>query len=475
MNKYLFTLMLLPTLSFGANHKMMKKDHPKTWVKADVTPFTEMQDTKALDRKVASDSSDLTNYNQLVSGFNSVKSASDIEKFINDTKKKSIIKSDPSSLFLSAHLQALSSLRGAFWRLKPLFEANGGENRFTHSLVVSFIKHVAGFTSIVNPTEQSAAVLDYLSAPFTTADGKLVGKISSEPELQNWMQSSLRVEILGLIKQLNTISPADRVTWNQQLVYGDKSFVGNNGKEVEFGYDEVQALVSSYEMTVAEIDMFCSYYQDGAISLFQDTGKLYGFDGFLFDNVDGVTGIEISKVLKNPNYTDLWTLNTDIAPEAMKEAYTLISSAERRSEATWNHLAKRPLGSNMMFSPLLNQLAGDKANATFMNARRVLKGEAVRSSVTGEVVKFNTVKFFNEPPQDLKKFYPISFSTQKTKKVTLNIEGKSKQVTYRDFSHGSPLGWNVSEYQKYFDVSNDAGVKSSLRAMNHALGGMFVK
>lgn len=465
MMKLLAVVFFLPCLSFASAPRLT------SWTKAEIKPFVK-KEGKVSDRKVANGSEDLAIYHQLVKNVNSVKSTNELATLLTKSKTKNISDRDSSALFLSAHLGALSSLRGMLWRIKPLFEKSG--NKFAHSMAVSFLKNTASFSAIINPTEQSGVFLDYLSAPYINTDGTLAEKISTEIELQNWLQTSLRIEILNLIAKLETIPENAQITWNQQVVYGQKAFADEDSRLIHFGYDEVQALISSYEVTVAQIDMFCAYNQKGSLALFQDTGKLYGFDGFLFDKIDGVTGIETANVINSAKYSNLWTLNTEVGPHAMKEAYTLLESAIGRAEQAWTNLGDRS-NSKMALSPIWHQASKEGVAATFMSTRRVLKGEAIRSNVTGEIVRFNTYKFFNDPPQDLKKFYPIAFNTNKTKAITLNVNGKNKEIPYRDFTHGSPQAWNVAAYQKYFDVKSNADIKTSLRVINHSMGGMIAQ
>lgn len=476
MNKFLFLALLLPTLSFGATARPKKTPKVlKTWVRLDIQPFDEkMANLPAAGRKVANYSEDPASYDELVKSFNNLKTSAELEAFINLNKQRLNSFSDPSSVFFLSHVTALQPLRGIVWRSRGLFESNGGKNRLSQSVIVTQLKNYAGFLSIVNPSETQAAVFDYLVAPYSV-DGALPDKIESEPQLQAWMEESLKPAVITLKNKLNTIPAGSEIKWNQQINFGAKSFSDGVERDLIFGTEEVQMLVASYELNAAQINMFCAYNQTGAMDFAQDVGKLHGFDGFIFNNVDGVTSNEVASVVRANKYAELWTLNPDFGQEAMKEAGTLITSAVYRSENAWNRFSKRDEDGEFALSSLIAQVGKKGASATFLNTKRALKGEKIRSAITGEIVKFNAPKFFNDSPADLKAFYPTKFIKNKNKEVVLSLNGQNKKVSYRDYTNGTGAGWNVAEYQKYFEVANDGDIKRSLRVMNHSVSGFLAK
>lgn len=477
MNKFLFLSLTLMSLSFGVSAK--PKSNPKvfkSWVKLDIQPFDEKTASLPFSkgRKVANYSGDPASYDDLVKSFNALKTSAELESFISLNKQRLNSFSDPSSVFFLSHVTALQPLRGIVWRSRGLFESNGGKNRLSQSAIVTQLKSYAGFLSIVNPSETQAAVFDYLVAPYSL-DGSLPEKIENESQLQAWMQESLKPAVITLKNKLNTIPAGSEIKWNQQINFGAKSFSDGVERDLVFGTEEVQVLVASYELNAAEINMFCAYNQTGTMDFAQDVGKLYGFDGFIFNNVDGVTSNDVASVIRASRYAKLWTLNPDFGQEAMREAGTLITSAVYRSENAWNHFSKRDEEGDFALSSLIAQVGKKGALATFLNTKRALKGERIRSAITGEIVKFNAPKFFNESPIDLKAFYPTYFVKNKTKEVVLSLNGQNKKIAYRDYTNGSAVGWNVSEYQKYFEVAGNEDIKRSLRVMNHSLSGFLSK
>ena len=100
-----------------------------------------------------------------------------------------------------------------------------------------------------------------------------------------------------------------------------------------------------------------------------------------------------------------------------------------------------------------------------------MNGTGVKTAmINGEPVEVDFEGFFSRPPEDLKVFLPLNYDEGPSSK-TDTATGK----TYRNYLQGSPIGWRVGEYQKYFPNVKDSGdIKDAARVMSQTWGGWAV-
>lgn len=413
-----------------------------------------------------------TELDKFVGEFNSAKDGDKIANVISDAEKTYANSKDPSVRFLAQHVIFMKNLRGILWVMRPVVEKKRDQHRMLHSATVSFLKqHVSG-QALYSPTNTSKALLNYYSAPYAT-NGILVGQMSSIEEVQNWLYSVIRPAMQTMVSKLEEIAKENpKVIWNMKVTSGPKSFPDGVGRDVTFGPEELQSLIATYELQIAQINFFSAYTQTKLFDLVKDSGKLYGFDGLLFADVDGVTSLEVKKMIDDKDYRGLWIRNdtNGFAVKAMSEAHDLLKSATDRLTETWTRIKARP-GAQYSLPQVLVQMDIPRSDTFVDNMNRVLDGRPIRSSITGETANVNLKAFYLSPPKDLKSFYPTSREKEKELKAELTLTEGRKKVPYRNFLHGMPNEWSVSSYKPYMTVSSSEDVMRSLRVLQHTVGG----
>ena len=94
--------------------------------------------------------------------------------------------------------------------------------------------------------------------------------------------------------------------------------------------------------------------------------------------------------------------------------------------------------------------------------------EVVSAVVNGEAVDVRFSQFFLNPPKDLKAFMPTEFNKESNYK-------KNAYGTYRNYRAGSPVGWNLEAYRRYFpDVKSNEDIKRAARILGQSWGGALV-
>ncbi|MBX3017385.1 MAG: hypothetical protein KF767_05810 [Bdellovibrionaceae bacterium] len=464
----------LATDALAANPKPKASPVP-AWSPVDYVPF-DAAAWPSLKTKSSREPAS-AEYNEVVGKILATKNASDLQKIIDETRAGYANLKDNSAKFLAEHLFIIEGARGAFWRLRPLLEKRTDLTRLAQSSAVSIVKQTVAAVSVLNPTPHALAFLDYFAAPYSV-DGALAKQFRTELDVQTWLHSDIRPRIARALPALQAIAKSGTgVHWNQQLGYGPKSFPDGVGRDLTFGPEEIQFLIGTYELNLAQIDVFCAYNQNGILEFNKQVGRLYGFDGFLLSDVDGITGIELAKVLRDPQNRGLWTLNSteDFGKKAMAEAYTYNRSAAARMTEAWRRLKDRPAGQNFSLPPELVRMDMAKSDLYVENLNRIVNDQPIRSNVTGETAKLNFKELFLNPPADLKAFFPTQFETRRTLEATVPVGASTSKVSYRNFQHGLPQAWDLPIYQKYADVQNQADIARTLRVLNHSTGGFAAR
>ena len=103
------------------------------------------------------------------------------------------------------------------------------------------------------------------------------------------------------------------------------------------------------------------------------------------------------------------------------------------------------------------------------NLELLVRGQTkLVSNITGEMATFNLPNFYLKPPQDLKKFLPITFET--TEELYPTKHGQK----YRNYRYGRPKDWDYNQFTDYLPSVTDAeSMRMAARVLSHSVGGGF--
>lgn len=470
------------TSSFAAPSAMTKKVIEKAPFVAENLNFPvtseeeiiknlKMSSTK---RKPANDlnvkAGDIAELQKLTAELHSLKTAEQVHAYIN--KLDTNYESYPNNVkFYVATITPMIAFRGMFYRLRNLFENNA---RFQHSQVLTFAKTLATRSSVFLPYQHVDAIYDYVASPFMVGDLD-VATFKNEYDVQIWGINELMPRLTKSIARLEKLVLVDPVIWDQRIVHGPQSFKDDLGRFKQIGEFEKNIAIASLYSGIASLCVTRAYDVTNSIALSREVGELYGFDGFGFNAVNGVSAEKITKVIRKPMFKNTGTLMTDGATW-MGKAYEANQKAIGRVKRAWNFSANvRDNEQFYVFNTGYLNVNREEIEQNLELIDRVVNSqgvESLRSAVTGEVIQVNYRALFTNPPQDLKAFLPNKFESKATltKNVTLS-NNKVKKLTYRNYSEGKPIGWNTGAFQAYFPHINDNNdVDRTVRVLSHAGG-----
>lgn len=406
----------------------------------------------------------------LVNELHSLKTSEEIEAYLQ--KLDANYDQYPNNVkFYIASIIPMTAFRGMFYRLRPMFESNSS---FLHSEILTFAKSMASRMNVYLPFQHVDAVYEYVSSPYFVGQ-KEVASFSQESDVQIWQVQELLPRILKSIKRLEALNLVDPVIWDQRIAFGPKSFQDDLGRFKQIAEFEKNIAVASLYQSVAAICIARAYSVDNAIKLAKDTGKLYGFDGFGFSSVEGVSAQKMTKVMKMGAFKNTAVLMPD-GQQWMKVAYEATKKSIGRIKRAWNYSASlRNDEKTYVFNVGFLNINREEIEQNLELMERVVMSqgiESMRSAVTGEIVQVNFRNIFINPPKDLKAFLPSRFEIGATKVRSVKMaDGTSKKLTYRNYEEGRAIGWNTGAFTPYFpSVNADADIERTLRVLSHAGG-----
>lgn len=407
---------------------------------------------------------------KLVAELHSLKTSEQVQAYLE--KLDASYESYPNDVkFYVASITPTMAFRGMFFRLRTMFENSA---RFQHSQVLTFAKALATRSHMFLPYDHADALYEYVSSPYLVGDST-VAAFKDEADVQIWQVKELLPQLTKSISRLESLKLIDPIIWDQRVVHGAKSFQDDIGRFKMIGEFEKNLAIASLYSSVSNLCVARAYNVENTIALSREVGTLYGFDGFGFNQVAGVSAQKITNVMNKKAFRNTGVLMVD-GNMWMNKAYEASLRSIGRVKRAWNYSANlRDDEVFYVFNTGYLNVNREEIEQNLELIDRVVHSqgnEALRSAVTGEVIQVNYKNLFTNPPRDLKSFLPNNFEKGAT--VTRNVVmpgGKSKKLTYRNYSEGKPIGWNTDAFQPYFpSIKEGQDVDRTLRVLSHAGG-----
>jgi hypothetical protein len=429
--------------------------------------------------------SDALNENMLSPQFKSmrdsflkVQSKKDLEQWLVqidktlETKKASLDSKENDFVF-AASLASLSIEFESFvFRCTDLVE----DYKSLRSLLVNWVMMNDTMQKVYLPTKQAEAVFAYLTEPQDQ------GTLKPQIKDMKAFQDALYRVADRYKKVYNTLSAIKLGTtplvFDNKMVYGTGSFGDDIKRYYEVGEPELQATLAALAMGIHGIYVFNAYNLDNLPELAQNIGHLFGLDGFRWGDPEGTTSKKKVELIRK--FDKFWTLKTDTGSQDMAEAYKYFALATNHADVAYKAAKKRDklddkeiMSFDRFFiNPMRQSLNSIPNKRAVDNLLAMVRGETkVRSQVTGEEITINMREFYLNPPKDLKSLMPVKFVDDGEGPSGAQYKKTAGGVKYRNYSWGSPTGWNEENYKPYLGVSSSLDVQKASRILVQSWGG----
>ena len=417
-----------------------------------------------------------------------VKSQIDVAKLI-DTALDKLDKNeykDNDIRFVAAQLIPLKVMHGIIWRMTPIVE---NKSDTIHTIVVSSMMAIAAGTRIFVPQNWNdsdgahtwKSINRYIAWPYQglTPDKQF----QTVKGFQDFLGQELYVALGKSADIIEKISiPASKpLVWDNLMVFGNGAFGADTDSKDRYAtiYEGEKLIVLSglYAMR-HNILLFRQYNFEDFPSYAKDMARRIGMEGVGVSGVNGASARDRAVVLcgnedtvRCKQYPNLFKRFTDF--NVMQEAYTNLDKSTDYLEKAWADIKSRgaqqpSLAGYQLLDPA-KILPWTRLNdATVGNIRAMVKGQPVRSSVSGKMVRVDVPKFYSNPPDDLKSFLPLTFDTSQRR---ITVDGVAN---VRNYEYGMSNQWNPAAYTKYFpDITNGYQVPIVMRELSQVWGGWF--
>jgi hypothetical protein len=392
-----------------------------------------------------------------------VSTPQEIHALLNDLEKTAA--NGPADLkFFAQRFIGLKELRGMQWRLEKLADSA----RVTNSLFLTASMGLKKRVDVFAPLKNWKALNAYLSEPldmpgepkFSTAFPQFTSVAQLQSEIVNKLLPKFieRTEIMAKVD----IPGNKPFVWDNTVAWGKDSFADNLDRFSIVGENEKTAEIAGRHLAAHNALVFAAWNMNDFAQVATRTGKLFGIDGFLFSEENGVTSQEKAGVIRQfPSFLTLQ--NPTLLRQALEHLRTAVSLARKSYSAIKGSDANE-------YSPLDSAKIKPFSRATengLATAERALQGPtSLRSRVTGEVVEVNVPAMYENPPQDLKTFLPTAFHGGD--RFTTNASG----YRVRNYLSGNASAWNVGAFKPYFPGINSVqDIETADRILSASWGG----
>lgn len=419
--------------------------------------------------------------------FPGVKNQTDLAKLI-DTALEKLEKNeykDDDIRFVVSQLIPIKVLHGIIWRMTPLVE---NKSDTLHTAVVSSMMAIASGTRIFTPQNSNdtdgvhvvKAVNRYLAWPYQGLTTN--HQFKSVRELQDFLGK----ELIPAIGRTTTIIEGIKIpsskplVWDNLMVFGKGAFANDTDSKDRYAtiYEGEKYLALSGLFAIRHNILFFRQYNfDDFPDYFKAAARKIGFEGVGQAGVNGISARDRAEVLcgrdtvRCSTYPDLFKKFNDF--NVMPEAYSNLEKSTEYLEKAWADVKSRgaqapSLAGYQLLDPA-KILPWTRLNdSTVNNIRAMVKGQPVRSAISGKMITVNVPKFYSNPPVDLKSFLPITFD-QAPRRIT--VDGVDK---VRNYEYGRADQWNPAAYTMYFpDIQNGYQVPTVMRDLSQVWGGWF--
>ena len=416
---------------------------------------------------------------ELRNRFLNAQTSQDVENLIAHYERPIVYNSLPADAkFIVLQLATLRPFRGFLWRVRPFFE----EVEVTQHIVLTAFKNFVSNLRWFLRAPHVKTYLDYITQPYEmnvggSAKKQVIAYFKKEEQLQLWMFNEVRPILTVAAKRLRELDASSPLLWDNTIFYGQTSFRDGIDRFKLVGEIERQALIASYELSIARITAATSYSLYGVRRLSKGVGKIVGIDVISpLRAINGLTLMEFREELSNSRYKNFAVKIPCVVKEngestdCMQESLRMLASSVQRLNTAWKLAKNRREGNEFAFNVAFANADFGRGEMNLINLKEAFSGEVMmRSVVTGEVVRMNIPGLYNNPPRDLKVFMATSFDPVKEKYMKLS----NKTYKYRNFFYGSPINWNINAYRVVFpDVRSSKEVMRATRVWEHATSGM---
>ncbi len=403
--------------------------------------------------------------------FLKLKTAEELEVFLIDLDKRFDSFKENDQKFFAAQIIPLKELRGFLWKSQPVFS----KTKITHSIVLTSVKSTVSAVQVYLPTEQWKAGLNYVSLPYAR-DQKVSTQFQDEADVVAFIAGPFRQSLLKCARRVQALDLSDKyIAWDNKLLYGKASFQDDIDRFRMVGEVERLSSLASIHATLSQIAYQRAYSAENSLNMYQDIGKLYGFDGF-FSKVDGAPAAKRTAVMKKAAYQNYGVLVED-GSKWMEQSFQHMRESVRLTSAVWNQIKRedRPISEAFIFDSSFARPYERGGDLSMANLEAMVEGRAqIRSGITGEVVVVDLPAFFTNPPRDLKAFLPTEFeNSNEWKEIQLKDgTGKVHKLRARNYEVGRGVNWDSATYKQLFpELSSGKSVPESIRILSQSWGG----
>jgi hypothetical protein len=389
-----------------------------------------------------------------------IQKAEDLTRLIADLDKNYSKLTQTDAKFVAAQLIALKPFRSIIYRCRRLIDSA----KISKSVIITMIRGAAVGTDIFFPTEQWQAGFSYLTEP----SANMGADINTEIDFHNYMTKELYPSLYTLIERVNGMKFSKPVYFDNKMLYSQANFVSDDDRYAILTETERQLYLSGLLFNMSGLMSASSYSWEGLFQAADSIARIYGFDSISFD-IEGATAKD--RFTRVKRYPQLFTLRQGGAGW-MKSSYKWFIEGVRTAKLAWLRLKddqNNNRGVNNLIDPRGLMPFVRQIDESVNNIENLIQDkEVVSAVVNGEAVDVRFSQFFLNPPKDLKAFMPTEFNKESNYK-------KNAYGTYRNYRAGSPVGWNLEAYRRYFpDVKSNEDIKRAARILGQSWGGALV-
>lgn len=355
-----------------------------------------------------------------------------------------------------------------------------------------------------------------------------ISEFHTELDIQNWLATNVLPRLILAVNKLNKAElKSSVVVWDNRIIAGSDTYEEPEDRYRGLGEAERNSILATYHGNIANIYTFNSYSAVGLLALVRKLGHLYGVEEMaIFENIGKgdkrdvilrgasaeerrnaiVKFINEQKVPMELGGKKLFTILPN-GSKLMRYAYAASLASNDAANLAWTEIKQRTNDdSSLAFDGAIFRPFTNVTNKSLKSMTSVLRGKLtdgqlneiklgkdvslgsldnhfvpIRSAISTEVVKINTVKFYFSPPSNLLGFLPDDFEKGDLESDSDVKDEKGKIVKYRNYSIGSAKSWKEEYFKPYFQisaegrpVSNDTDIKTILRVTNQSWGGLMI-
>jgi hypothetical protein len=384
-----------------------------------------------------------------------------------------------------AGVPAMIALKSVVYRVKSWLKTAP----VVQSASLTVLRQLIASSEVYFPGSEWDGVTAYLTEPMNG----MRPVFHTDEDYAQFLRDELAPALQATVNRLQKIKVSgDPLIWDNQLSYSKASFQDGLNRFRLVGAAEVNVSIAALYSAMANLAVTNAYTLDGVLNLAVEQGNLIGIDGFkgsILGRVEGATARDRANVLNSPKYAKLFVIRTSLrtdqftpktahknGTEWMHAAWGYLKKSWQFGSAAWDELKDRPAQEEFAINSAFLTPFKDIIQLGEANLTALARGSAtIRSAITGEFATIDLRNFFGETrPADLKKLAPIGFDDHARTYSKTVINSSREIVTFNDcrnYDEGSATRWNVSEYAKFSDAKDDAGVKRVARVLSQAFGG----